>query len=229
VRLLEFLAKEKKLDRHASVPELLRRARELEVVDLDESFDRTTVWRACKRLGLPLRRVPGKREIDARGFAACATRPSPRLCAEGVDLRALLEENLMKTHSPTEGTLHSEHLSLIIELLSVLKDEPDSTVNLRQQMVVRYCHGSSTAPSSGIVSPKNDTSWCPTGRRRQAHPLRNDSCMSPGGSAVRRGYSPVITSSCFSHPRRVSIVELECCPTAAISFWRKAIISARVP
>ena len=69
VKLLEFLSKEKKLDRHASVPELLRRARELEVVGRDESFDRATVWRACKRLGLPLRRVPGKREIDARRFA----------------------------------------------------------------------------------------------------------------------------------------------------------------
>lgn len=69
VKLLEFLSNEKKLDRHASVPELLRRARELEVVGVDESFDRATVWRACKRLGLPLRRVPGKREIDARRFA----------------------------------------------------------------------------------------------------------------------------------------------------------------
>ena len=57
VKLLEFLCKEKKLDRHASVPELLRRARELEVVGRDESFDRATVWRACKRLGLPLQRA----------------------------------------------------------------------------------------------------------------------------------------------------------------------------
>ena len=67
--LLEFLRTEKKLDRHASVPELLRRARELEVIGTDEDVDRVTVWRACKRLGLPLRRVPGKREIDSRRFA----------------------------------------------------------------------------------------------------------------------------------------------------------------
>lgn len=67
--LLEFLRAEKKLDRYASVPEMLRRARELAIIGSDESFDRITVWRACKRLGLPLRRVPGKREIDSRRFA----------------------------------------------------------------------------------------------------------------------------------------------------------------
>jgi putative transposase len=68
-KLLGFLREEKKLDRYASVPELLRRARELELVGADEAFDRVTVWRACKRLGLPLRRVPGKREVDSRRFA----------------------------------------------------------------------------------------------------------------------------------------------------------------
>ena len=35
---------------------------ELEVIGSHEDIDRVTVWRACKRLGLPLRRVPGKRE-----------------------------------------------------------------------------------------------------------------------------------------------------------------------
>jgi putative transposase len=68
-KLLDFLCAEKKLDRYASVPELLRRARELEIIGSDETFDRVTVWRACKRLGLALRRVPGKREIDSRRFA----------------------------------------------------------------------------------------------------------------------------------------------------------------
>jgi transposase InsO family protein len=67
--LLAFLCAEKKLDRHASVPELLRRARELGIVGADKSFNRVTTWRACKRLGLPLRRVPGKHEIDSRRFA----------------------------------------------------------------------------------------------------------------------------------------------------------------
>ena len=68
-KLVEFLCTEKKLDRYASVPELLRRARALEVIAADQKYDRVTVWRACTRLGLPLRRVPGKREIDSRRFA----------------------------------------------------------------------------------------------------------------------------------------------------------------
>jgi len=68
-KLLEFLSGEKKRDRYASVPELLRRARELDIIGSDERCDRVTVWRACVRLGLPLRRVPGKREVDARRFS----------------------------------------------------------------------------------------------------------------------------------------------------------------
>ena len=68
-RLLDFLREEKKLDRYASVPELLRRGRALGLIGVDEAFDRVSVWRACKRLGLALRRVPGKRETDSRRFA----------------------------------------------------------------------------------------------------------------------------------------------------------------
>jgi putative transposase len=67
--LLDFLAKEKAEDRYASVPELIRRARELGVIGPLERADRTSVWRACVRLGLPLRRVPAKQEADKRRFA----------------------------------------------------------------------------------------------------------------------------------------------------------------
>lgn len=67
--LLDFLAKEKAEDRYASVPELIRRARELGVIGPHERADRTSVWRACGRLGLPLRRVPAKQEADKRRFA----------------------------------------------------------------------------------------------------------------------------------------------------------------
>lgn len=68
-RLLEFLVAEKAEDRYASVPELIRRARELGVVGPHERVDRTSVWRACVRLELPLRRVPAKHEVDKRRFA----------------------------------------------------------------------------------------------------------------------------------------------------------------
>lgn len=67
--LLTFLEEEKAADRYASVPELLRRAHQLGVIGPHQRVDRTSVWRACVRLGLPLRRVPAKQEADRRRFA----------------------------------------------------------------------------------------------------------------------------------------------------------------
>ena len=67
--LLDFLAEEKAEDRYASVPELLRRAHQLGVIGPHQRVDRTSVWRACVRLGLPLRRAPAKQEADRRRFA----------------------------------------------------------------------------------------------------------------------------------------------------------------
>ena len=67
--LLTFLEEEKAEDRYASVPELLRRAHQLGVLGPHQQVDRTSVWRACVRLGLPLRRVPAKQEADRRRFA----------------------------------------------------------------------------------------------------------------------------------------------------------------
>jgi putative transposase len=67
--LLDFFRAEKGLDRYASVPELLRRARELGVLGAQDCVDRVSAWRACRRLELPLRRVPKKQETDMRRFA----------------------------------------------------------------------------------------------------------------------------------------------------------------
>jgi transposase InsO family protein len=66
--LVTFLRAEKERDRYASVPELIRRARLLALVPDDTKLDRTSVWRAVRRLGLPTRRVPSKREGDTRPF-----------------------------------------------------------------------------------------------------------------------------------------------------------------
>jgi putative transposase len=68
-RLLDFLAEEKAEDRYASVPELIRRACERGVIGPHQRVDRASVWRACVRMGLPLRRVPAKQEADQRRFA----------------------------------------------------------------------------------------------------------------------------------------------------------------
>lgn len=67
--LLSFARAEKALDAHASVPELLRRARERGIVPGDLVIDRSTLWRACRRLGVPLRRVHAQRDTDMRRFA----------------------------------------------------------------------------------------------------------------------------------------------------------------
>ncbi len=64
--LVAFLNSEKQRDPRASVPELVRRARELGIVSVDGKIDRTTVWRACRRMGLPTRQRPHKREGDMR-------------------------------------------------------------------------------------------------------------------------------------------------------------------
>ena len=67
--LVSFLREEKGLDPRASVPELLERARERGKLGRLEVVDRSTVWRAVRRMGLPTRRRPTKHEGDTRRFA----------------------------------------------------------------------------------------------------------------------------------------------------------------
>ncbi len=64
--LVTFLRTEKECDPRASVPELLRRARERGIIPDNLAVDRTTVWRACRRMGIATRARPGKREGDTR-------------------------------------------------------------------------------------------------------------------------------------------------------------------
>jgi len=67
--LVEYIREEKKRDPRASSSELIRRAKLLEVIDATLIVDRTTVWRACRRMGLSMRRRPQKNEGDMRRFA----------------------------------------------------------------------------------------------------------------------------------------------------------------
>ena len=67
--LLSFIKLEKKLDQHASVPELLRRAARKGIIEDARAMSRTSVWRAVRRMGLPTRSNPSKREADTRRFA----------------------------------------------------------------------------------------------------------------------------------------------------------------
>ncbi|MDQ1249527.1 MAG: Transposase [Actinomycetota bacterium] len=66
-QLVRFMQAERELDRDASVPEIVRRARELGIVRRDEKVSRCTAWRTLRRLGLPTtkRKV---RKRDSRRF-----------------------------------------------------------------------------------------------------------------------------------------------------------------
>lgn len=65
--LIAFLKSERDLDRDASVPELIRRARELGLIRCHQKVSRSTVWRALKRMGLATSRRKGQKR-DTRRF-----------------------------------------------------------------------------------------------------------------------------------------------------------------
>jgi putative transposase len=66
---LTYLEEEKKKDPRASIPELIRRARQVGVLHPAELVDRSTVWRALKRMDVPTRRMRKVEVDDKRRFA----------------------------------------------------------------------------------------------------------------------------------------------------------------
>jgi len=66
---LDYLRDERKKDRDASIPELIRRARLAGALHPRAAIDRTTVWRAMRRMGLETRRRKVPKEQDTRRFA----------------------------------------------------------------------------------------------------------------------------------------------------------------
>ena len=67
--LLDFFKEQKKEDPRASVPELIRRAKALNLVPAHEDIDRTTVWRNLKRMGVSTRRRKQVKHQDKKRFA----------------------------------------------------------------------------------------------------------------------------------------------------------------
>jgi transposase InsO family protein len=84
--LLRFIEGQKKDDIAVSIPELLRRARLLGVVDDKAPIDRSTVYRACVRIGVPVVRRRTAKLRDSRRFAY-AHRMQMALC-DGKHFRA---------------------------------------------------------------------------------------------------------------------------------------------
>lgn len=68
-RFMDFLASEKEKDPKASIPELIRRARGRGILDPKTVVDRTTVYRACLKLGIPVARRKKAKDRDSRRFA----------------------------------------------------------------------------------------------------------------------------------------------------------------
>jgi transposase InsO family protein len=66
--LLRFLTEERKADRDASIPELLRRAEQHGIVADASAIDRTSVWRAMRRTGVDTRRRKQPNDADMRRF-----------------------------------------------------------------------------------------------------------------------------------------------------------------
>lgn len=66
--LVAFLRSEKTRDPEASVPEVLRRARRRGIVAADAPIDRVSAWRACRRMGLPVKRRKKARNRDMRRY-----------------------------------------------------------------------------------------------------------------------------------------------------------------
>lgn len=68
--LLDFFKQQKELDPKTSIPELIRRAKELHLIDDTTEVDRTTVWRWLKRMGANTTRSATHRTYrDKRRFA----------------------------------------------------------------------------------------------------------------------------------------------------------------
>lgn len=67
--LLDFFRDQKQADPRTSVPELIRRASAAGRVASHEKLERTTVWRALRRMGVPTHRVKSPKVRDCRRFA----------------------------------------------------------------------------------------------------------------------------------------------------------------
>ena len=67
--LLSYLASQKRQDPAASIPELLKRAKHQGLIGKGQAVDRSTVWRAMKRMGVNTRRCRVPKKNQCRRFA----------------------------------------------------------------------------------------------------------------------------------------------------------------
>ena len=68
-QFIDFLKQEKESDHDASIPEVIRRAKEMGIVSVNFPPARSTVYRAAKKLNLPIFAEKGVEKKDMRRFA----------------------------------------------------------------------------------------------------------------------------------------------------------------
>ena len=117
VELVAFLRTEKRCDARASAPELVRRARERGIVPAGLKIDRTTVRCACRRLGLPTRRRPHKREGDTRRWRYAERMQC--VLADGKHFRAGAARLRRVARHVLDGRRWVQHQRRMIELAEV--------------------------------------------------------------------------------------------------------------
>jgi putative transposase len=68
-KLLTFVEEQKRKDAKASIPDVIRRARIQGVIEENAKVDRVTVYRAARRMGVPVKRCRRAADRDSRRFA----------------------------------------------------------------------------------------------------------------------------------------------------------------
>lgn len=208
-KLLTFLRQQKQQDPQASLPELIRRARHHGVLGEKEQVSRTSVWRACRRMQLPMRRVRRGTERDMRRFAY-AHRMLMAL-ADGKHFRAgvhrlrrvaltLLDDASrfglavwVGTSETTELFLHTLHRALLRygRMLAMFLDRgpgfiSDDTVAVLARLGIHLIHGTAAYPEGhGKIERFHRTLWEQLLRGLDGHP---DVDADPAALSLRLGH-----------------------------------------
>jgi transposase len=191
--LIAFFRTEKEADPRASVPELIRRARERGI--LHGPIDRTTAWGACRRMGLATRPRPTKRERTVSIGQNLAS--DLLVLADGKDSDApvfsIAYRDLDYKWKAARGRAGLEHVSFKDLRTQISQDGEEAGIPLT---VLTRGHAeaiegamSLVSLQSGLQSEKPSIAVTPC--TTKASPLRGRPCFVPGaGLEPARGIRP---------------------------------------
>jgi len=148
--LVAFCEEQRRDDPYTSVPELIRRARQLQLIEPQEKVDRTTLWRALKRKGLD--GATKKRRV-ALFFLDDATRYGLAVVVGESESAALFLRGLYKCVL-ARGRMNILYLDngpgfIALDSLEVLR-----------KLKVHFIHGTARYPEGhGKIERFNQTAW----------------------------------------------------------------------